>query len=179
MSQILPGKRTLVLLLVSLSLNLFLVGGITSFMLFGLQDRREAMPPPPRMAGNHLPPPVRALTLVLDQAYPDLSDEGRKVAWEARERLLSAVFEMRPAFGQHRQELRRLLTGDQVNEAELDRLFADILAKRNQVDPILIGSVKYVAGNMDREDRVVLLNAIEMVLRRGPKGPPTPVNQGS
>ena len=176
-SQIFPGKRGLVLLLVSICLNLFLLGGISSYVLFGLHPPESVFQPP--RGANHVPPPVRALNMVLNNAYPDLSDNGRKVAREAQDNLQQALVGLRPSFGEHRQELRRLMTRDRVDEAELDALLSDMMAKRNQLDPYLIDSVKHIAGNMDVHDRIILVNAIETLFRKGRKGPPPMAGPGS
>ncbi|RED44796.1 periplasmic heavy metal sensor [Aestuariispira insulae] len=160
MSQIVLGKRMLLMLLLSFSLNLFLLGAVTSYVLFGAGEHSKVE----GAVGTHVPPPIRALNLMLDTAYPDLSENGRMVVTRIKMRLSEDLAQFQPSFRDHHLRLLDLLTRETVDRAELEALLEGLKAKRNELDPYLINSVKDIASQMGQDDRRILVNAIEKVL---------------
>lgn len=161
------GKWLLAGLIVSLGLNLFF-----GAMILG---RHFHQPRGEMFAERAVPGADRPLRRIAQRMFASLPDDQRPIlesAFAAQRPKLAAASQ---AAREAREKVRVILNADTLDPAALDRAFADLRARTEEVQLVMHAAIANAAARMSPEGRKRLAEwNPEFERRRGPPGPPPP-----
>jgi uncharacterized membrane protein len=161
------GKWLLGLLVVSLGVNIFL-----GSMMIGRHFHR---PHGQMFAERAVPGADRPLRRIAQRMFSSIPDDQRPI-------LEQAFADQRPNFSaagqasrEARERLRVVLSTEPFDAAALDRAFADLRARTDDVQKVMHTTIASAAAKMSPAGRKKLAEwNPEFERRRGPPGPPPP-----
>jgi uncharacterized membrane protein len=161
------GKWLLALLVVSLGINIFL-----GSMIVGRHFHR---PHGEMFAERAVPGADRPLRRIAMRMFSSIPDDQRPILEQAfadqRRNFQTAGQASRDA----RERLRTVLSTEPFDAAALDRAFADLRARTEEVQKVMHATIASAAVKMSPEGRKRLAEwNPEPERRRGPPGPPPP-----